>query len=618
MIRPDPRAVVVVAALSLSPSVFATEPPAGVYGQPLAAAAWQAKVDPGLLRSPAATERVLVVLAEQADLGGAARVHGKQRKGRFVYERLREVAARTQGALVEDLARSGAEPRPFWIVNMVAARADPEAVRRLAGRPEVARILADPTVRQALPAAELVARAATEVEPNLQRVRAPQVFWARGFTGQGVVIAGQDTGVDWRHPALRGSYRGAEGAGVAHDYNWHDAIHDSDGRCGVDSREPCDDGNHGTHTLGIAIGREGEEHQIGVAPGARWIACRNMDDGAGTPSTYSECFQWMLAPTDLDGANPDPTRAPDVITNSWICPPSEGCIDPTVLDRVVRNVRAAGIVVVASAGNDGPDCSSLAVPPSTIDASLTVGALSRDEGLATFSSRGPVTIDGSGRVKPDIAAPGVGIVSSVPGTEYVSLSGTSMAAPHVAGMAALVLSAAECLRGDPDGIEAHLLSRAKPRTHPASCGGISGDEVPNPFFGFGQLRAALPRCPAGIGGYADGLSTRRLNCRDQSGGGRSAEKLGGPPAWRCTGGSFSPQAGDRVQVKIVGTLRHGEVGGVARELELDRVTCRNRSTGQSVNAELLGGSEWDCASAGLTGESGDRIVEILVGRYRPG
>src|SRR5206468_10728214 len=127
------------------------------------------------------------------------------------------------------------------------------------------------------------------------------------YNGRGVVIAGEDTGYQWNHPALKIQYRGWNGTTADHDHNWHDAIHDSVGNpCGNNAQAPCDDVGHGTHTIGTMVGDDGAGDQIGVAPGARWIGCRNMDQGNGTPARYIECMQWMLAPTDLAGGNADP------------------------------------------------------------------------------------------------------------------------------------------------------------------------------------------------------------------------------------------------------------------------------------------------------------------------
>jgi subtilisin family serine protease len=312
--------------------------------------------------------------------------------------------------------------------------------------------------------------------------------WAAGYEGQGVVIGGQDTGYDWSHPALQQQYRGWDGVAANHSYNWHDAIHEGNFVCPANSPEPCDEHGHGTHTMGTMVGEAGAM-RIGVAPGARWIGCRNMDDnGNGTPASYAECFQWFLAPTDSAGNNPNPALAPDIINNSWGCTTQEGCVDANALLVIVDSVRAAGILTVNSAGNSGPGCGSVNTPPALYDASMTVGATDSADNIAAFSSRGPVSRDGSTRPKPDLVAPGVGVRSSYPGG-YASLSGTSMAAPHVAATAALVISADPTLAGQVDRLEELMLLSARPRFGGQVCGGVDGATRPNNTYGWGRLDA---------------------------------------------------------------------------------------------------------------------------------
>jgi serine protease AprX len=370
-------------------------------------------------------------------------------------------------------------------------RADADTLREVAVRPEVRHIFANPQVSFSAPVPEpapAAAQSAAGIEWNLQLIGAPQL-WAMGFNGQGVVVGGQDTGYDWLHPALKNQYRGWDGSAADHDYNWHDAIHSSSGTCGFDSPFPCDDHGHGTHTMGIMVGDDGGSNQIGVAPGARWIGCRNMDHGVGTPATYIECFQWFVAPTEISGDNPDPSKAPDVINNSWSCPESEGCNDPDILRQAVENVRAAGILTVQAAGNSGPLCGTINTPAAIYDASFTAGATTAADQIASYSSRGPVTIDGSQRQKPDIVAPGSGVRSSHLGGGYLSLSGTSMAAPHVAGLAALLMSANGQLSGDVDRLEQVITESAKPLFSTQDCGAIPGDQIPNAVFGYGRIDA---------------------------------------------------------------------------------------------------------------------------------
>lgn len=493
---------------------------AGLWLRPPAsalAAEWEAKVDPWVLTTAngKATE-FLVFLGEQADLSAAYALTNKADKGAYVYDALIATAARTQRPVINALEALGLQYQTYWIANMIWVRGDLAAVQALAQRPDVAHIYANPAVRADLPA---LPAAAEDIAPNtiewgVQKVHAPDV-WALGYTGQNVVVGGQDTGYDWDHPALKNQYRGWNGGAANHNYNWHDAIHSGGGICGPDSQVPCDDHGHGTHTMGTMVGDDGGSNQIGVAPGARWIGCRNMNQGVGTPATYGECYQWFIAPTDLNNQNPDPSKAPDVINNSWGCPPSEGCTDPNVLLTVVNNVHAAGIVTVHSAGNSGSSCSTVNEPAAIYEASFSVGATDSSDNIASFSSRGPVTVDGSNRLKPNVSAPGVNVRSSLPGTGYGNLSGTSMAGPHTVGVIALIFSAAPDLIGNPDAVETLFEQTAVPRTTTQTCGGIPGDQIPNNTYGFGRVDAL--NAYNGLGG-----GTPTLHIGDLDGGTRNA------------------------------------------------------------------------------------------------
>ena len=455
---------------------------------------WRNKVDPLVLKTAADGEtEFLVLLHEQADLSEAFKLESKLEKVHYVYQQLTEVAARTQGPILAELADLGVEHRPYWIANMVWVRGDLPVLTALADREDITHVYANPKVRLDEPNRDpimLVPQSTDSIEWNIAKVRAPEA-WAAGYTGQGITIGGQDTGYDWKHPALKDQYRGWDGASADHNYNWHDAIHQSDGNpCGEDSPEPCDDHGHGTHTMGIMVGEDPNKlNQIGMAPGARWIGCRNMDRTIGSPVTYSECYQWFLAPTDLNDMNPDPAKAPDVINNSWSCPPSEGCNEPEILQQVVQAVRAAGILTVHSAGNSGPICSSVNAPGAIYETSFTVGNTTINDEIAFSSSRGPVTIDGSGRLKPDVSAPGTSIRSSYPGGGYLDLSGTSMASPHVAGLAALLFSAQPALIGNVDHVEGLIARTAIPLTSEQECGGGPGTSIPNNTSGWGRIDA---------------------------------------------------------------------------------------------------------------------------------
>jgi len=209
-------------------------------------------------------------------------------------------------------------------------------------------------------------------------------------------------------------------------------------------------------------------------------------------------MQWFLAPTRIGGGDPDPTKAPDITNNSWDCTTTDGCSIDT-LQAAVEAQAAAGIMMVAAAGNDGPDCSTTTYPPGIYAASYTVGALIRGtDNIAPFSSRGPVIADGRNRIKPDITAPGTIIrsASKFSDSSYVLFTGTSMATPHVAGGMALLWSALPSFRhqitASRDALNhtAHFVSSTQ-------CGDAG---PPNNVYGWGRLdvysavtRTVVPR-----------------------------------------------------------------------------------------------------------------------------
>jgi serine protease AprX len=439
------------------------------------------------------------MLAEQADLSVAYQMKDQNARGWFVYRTLTEHAARTQAGLRAELEVRGVAYQSFWAANLIVANADRALIDLLASRDDVARIDSNAEARWIEPpdlsdgtASANAPNAPSGAEWGVQNVNAPQL-WAMGFTGQGIVIGDQDTGARWTHSALKPKYRGWNGTAADHNFNWHDAIHNSTSNpCGNDSPFPCDDSGHGTHTAGSTVGDDGAGNQIGVAPGARWIGCRNMDQGSGTPARYTECFQFMMAPTDLAGNNANPTLRPHVLNNSWTCPASEGCTTRAELEAIINNTQAAGIFVVASAGNSGPNCSSVTDVPAIYDASFTVGAYDISNTLASFSSRGPSTYYTPNLLKPNLSAPGVSVRSShnVSDTAFANMSGTSMAGPHVVGVVALLWSARPQLVRDIAATKALLQNTANPSvalTSSQVCGGTPSTQIPNNSFGYGRV-----------------------------------------------------------------------------------------------------------------------------------
>ncbi len=462
-------------------------------------AASAADVDPALAAAMQRDGRaqVLIVLKDQSTppLAPLSPELDYKARRRMLVDALRDRATSGQASVRTWLDARGIEHRAFWIANAIEAELTAAELAQLAARTDIGRIEPNPVMALRRPepdAASLVPQEPQAIEWGVNKINAPAA-WAEGVTGQGVVIAGQDTGYEWTHPAIKPHYRGWNAATQTanHNYHWHDAIHQANSSCPANSPQPCDDDDHGTHTAGTFAGGDGGSNQIGVAPGAKWIGCRNMDEGEGTPARYIECMEWFLAPTNLAGQNPDPDLAPDVISNSWGCPDFEGCTPPAILEQAVSNLVAGGIFFAAAAGNDGSSCSSIYDPPAIYDAAFVVGSTTSSDAMSGFSSRGPVS--GSSLIRPDIVAPGSNVRSSVRGGTYDSMSGTSMATPHVAGAAALVMSANPSLKGHPDQVADVLRATAKRTgiTDPGNngCGGRTMSVWPNYQAGYGRLDA---------------------------------------------------------------------------------------------------------------------------------
>ncbi len=422
-------------------------------------------------------DRLFVILKDQTDLSSVRQIKDIDERRTAAYQMLTQKANETQAGLRNTFDTFGVKYTPYYLVNALEVRGGTLVRLYLSARPEVDRVIPSPRLRPATPGGSLAASggqsAPTGVQWNVSMIGADKVWSEFGVRGKGIVVGQSDSGADVNHPELHDSYRGnTEGD----NYNWFDPWNGKP--------SPYDENGHGTHTLGTILGKNG----IGIAPDATWFACANLVRNLGDPALYLDCMQFMLAPFP-QGGNPlkdgDPTRAADVLNNSWGCPELEGC-DPNALLAAANHLRDAGIFVVVSTGNDGPNCSTVNAPLSLYDSVFSVGAIDRSRDVAFFSSRGPVTADGSGRIKPDISAPGVDVLSSVPGGGYATESGTSMAGPHVVGAVALLWSAEPGLIGDIDRTEQLLIQSADPYTGDTSIGCFQGD-VPNTAYGYGIL-----------------------------------------------------------------------------------------------------------------------------------
>jgi bacillopeptidase F len=403
---------------------------------------------------------VIIYLDEQADIPALDQELNRIKATRQVrHERviraLQEVAQRTQPALIEHLEEAKRDGHiagftPYWIMNMIIAKASKSEIYRLLDRSDVDFIEPNFQFELIRPVTSGSGGPVTRgigVTPGLQAINADRVWKELGITGAGRLVANLDTGVDGNHPAFADRWRGTL-PGVDWSEAWLDVIYGG-------SQFPVDHNDHGTHVMGTMTGLgEATGDTIGVAFGAYWIACNAIDQWTGNEfdNDVIEAFQWFADPDGDPGTIDD---VPDVIQNSWRIAGYFGgnyqdC-DPR-WDAFIDNCEAAGTVVTFSAGNEGPAPQSHGSPANRADSeykNFSVGAVDATNygypyPIAGFSSRGPTDCVGSDYpIKPEVVAPGVDVYSSVPGGGYQQQwwSGTSMAGPHVAGIVALMREA---------------------------------------------------------------------------------------------------------------------------------------------------------------------------------
>ncbi len=301
---------------------------------------------------------------------------------------------------------------PLWVNNSVSVTATPSVIAALGRRPDVSLITPDQ-----VPIVKVGARVAAATSSDVSRTLANSV-WDLGYTGQGVVVADLDSGVDAAHPDLAASYRGGSNSWFD-PYGQHATPTDLDG--------------HGTATTGVMVAGSSTGSTIGMAPGAQWIAARVFNDaGTATATAIHLSLQWVLDPDN----NPDTADAPRVVNNSW----SYGSIGCNLeFQPDVQALRAAGIMPVFAAGNFGPGVGT-SVSPANYPESIAVGVTNNRDVVNSMSSRGASTCGGRTGVFPDLVAPGVSVITTDLYGSYYPYTGTSLSAPKVSGALALLAS----------------------------------------------------------------------------------------------------------------------------------------------------------------------------------
>lgn len=364
---------------------------------------------------------IIVTFAAAEASEQQARPMGRSERSAFV----RTMKARSQKRLegIQDglTQKHARQLRHLWLIDGAALDATPAEIEQLRQMPGIAAITLDETF--VMPAVQM--SATDNPTWNIERIGAPDL-WARGYRGEGITIAVLDSGVNLAHPDLEGRWRGLAG-------DWFDPYGNSSSPYDFDSY-------HGTAVASIVVGGSAGGSAIGVAPGASIIAAKVFrDDGMASSSAIIEILQWVLNPGD------DPDRAPHIVNMSWgFEDNADECLETLsgtyLLRQALQTVRAAGIAVIAAAGNSGPNPYT-STSPANFPETVAAGATDGNNRIAVFSARGPSACAGAG-LFPDLVAPGLGVRAAGVGSSYRIVSGTSFASAHVAGAMALLMQAA--------------------------------------------------------------------------------------------------------------------------------------------------------------------------------
>lgn len=417
------------------------------------------------LAGASAAERIPVVisLAYQASREDvqriAAQARNKEERRALVVSTLRSIAQESQGGVLAQLEAErqaghvGDDIRPLWITNVILAEMDRDAIYRIAARSDVESVSEESILgEEVLPVIwpeklEIIEPSeggVAAIECGVDLMEADRVWNELGITGRGAVVAVIDTGCCWQHPDLINQVWRNPGETPNNGI-------DDDGNGFVDdiigwnfwqnNNDPWDSGGHGTHVTGTVCGDGTNGQQTGMAPDALFMTLKYYVSFSGEGTVW-QSHEYAVA----NGAH--------IITVSsgW---PLGYTSNRAKWRQVCENSIAAGVFVNYAAGNEdsGGSCNNSRIrTPGDVPDVNTCGATDCSDRIASFSSRGPVTWQNvdpyfdwpcpTGKIKPTVAAPGVDTLSTYYDCRsYTRLSGTSMATPHVAGAAALMLEA---------------------------------------------------------------------------------------------------------------------------------------------------------------------------------
>ncbi len=372
------------------------------------------KVQMRSIESDSAMIPVIIILKrpEHARSGRAAQMGASSASGRL--------------GVLDDLGDLGdgnstSDVRDLWLVNGIAMRASRSDIEAISRHDDVERIETDRILHMLK---EPVFRtAAGSTAWGVSKINATDA-WDLGINGSGINVSIVDSGIYADHTDLDDLDDNAT-TDDPKILKWIDYVNSKS--------DPYDDHTtgHGTHVAGTVSGTGANGTQTGVAPGTNLLVAKVFDSsGLATSSHVILAFQWSIE----NGA--------DVISFS-----GGGDHDPYMTDAI-NNIVAAGVVPVIAAGNNGSSGASTITCPGDEKNALTVGATNSTDAVADFSSRGPVNLTGDIYIKPDVVAPGVNINSTSSSGGYYTMSGTSMATPHVSGTIALMLQVNRTLTPD--------------------------------------------------------------------------------------------------------------------------------------------------------------------------